>query len=103
MTKYILRVPATEQYAYIESEFEGTMEDAIAEYRRLTLLMKGGDGLDAKEWNAALDAYMNNGSMSPELHERMNKAQQWMIHELDKSVSRINYKNPKGEIHHSLK
>lgn len=100
--KYELRVPTNEQYAYINCLFEGTHEDAVAEYNRLTKLIHGGFGLDDKAWNKALDGYLRDGSMSAEDHENMSKEQAWMIHEIDKSTSRLNYKNTKGDIHHSL-
>lgn len=41
--KHTLRVPTKESYAYIETEFEGTAEDAFAEYQKLT------DMVQAKE------------------------------------------------------
>lgn len=64
--KHHLRVPTKEQYAYIESEFEGTPEEAVAEYRRLTDLVQGkDDGFVKVEtftgetilWNAELHEY----------------------------------------------
>ena len=100
---YTLRIPSTVQYAYIETEFKGSAEEAIAEHDRLNKLMLGGFGLEPKEWNKALDTYLQDGSMNPDVHEQMSKEQKWLIHEIDKSISRQNYKNPKGEIHHSLK
>ena len=103
MTKYILRIPSTVQYAYVEAEFDGSAEDAIAEHDRLNKLMLGGFGLEPKEWNKALDSYLRDGSMDANIHEQMSKEQKWLIHEIDKSISRQNYTNTKGEIHHSLK
>lgn len=38
--KHVLRIPTQEQYAYVESEFEGTVEEALAEYTRITNLVK---------------------------------------------------------------
>lgn len=38
--KHHLRVPTTDPYAYIESEFEGTAEQAVALYKHLTNLVK---------------------------------------------------------------
>lgn len=64
--KHHLRVPTKEQYAYIESEFDGTLEEAVAEYRRLTALVQGkDDGFVKVEtftgetilWNAELHEY----------------------------------------------
>lgn len=102
MTKYILRIPSTIQYAYVETEFEGTAEEAIAEHDRLNKLMLGGFGLETKEWNKVLDRYLRDGSMDADIHEQMNKEQKWLIHEIDKATARLNYKNPSGNTHHSL-
>lgn len=41
MSRHILRVPTAEQYAYIEAEFDGSPEEAFAEYQRLTALVQG--------------------------------------------------------------
>lgn len=102
MPKYTLRVPTTEQYAYIEAEVEGTADEAILAYKELTRLVKGEGGLQAKEWNKVLDRYLAEGTMSPEDSEGMSLVQKWLVHEIDKSISRQNYKNPKGEVHHSM-
>jgi hypothetical protein len=100
--KYTLRVPSPTAYAYIEAEFEGTAEEAVREHDRLNKLMLGEFGLDQKEWNKALDLYLSVGTMEADVHELMSKEQKWMIHEIDKSISRQNYKNPSGNKHHSL-
>lgn len=100
--KYELRIPMSEPYAYINCIMEGTHEEAVAEYRALTKQVNGGFGLDDKRWRKALDRYLTDGTMDANEHEEMSKEQAWMIHEIDKSVSRQNYTNSKGEIHHSL-
>jgi hypothetical protein len=40
--------------------------------------------------------------MSVEDGERMSVEQKFVIKEIDKSTSRLNYKSAKGELHHSL-
>lgn len=45
---HTLRIPTKEQYAYIEVAFEGTPDEALVEYRRLTDLVQGVKG-DFKE------------------------------------------------------
>lgn len=42
--KHLLRVPTQEQYAYIEAEYEGSPEEAVAEYKRLTQLVHAKQG-----------------------------------------------------------
>ncbi|MFZ2152164.1 MAG: hypothetical protein WAV09_03590 [Minisyncoccia bacterium] len=100
--KYTFRVAAPEQYCYIEAEYEGEASEAVAEYHRLNKLMQGGFGLEPKDWNRVIDGYLRDGSMSAEDGEQLSKEQAWLIREIDKSTSRINYKNPKGNAHHSL-
>lgn len=111
MPKYTLRIPTTEQYAYIEAELdisassiEEAGEYAVAEYRRLTKLMQGKEiiGLPEMEWKGVFAGYLRNTPITPEIHELMSRLQRWEIHELDNMKARQNYKNPKGEIHHSL-
>ncbi len=45
-----LHIP-TEQYGFLEVEFDGSPEDAFAEYSRLTSIIKGGTGMDTKDFN----------------------------------------------------
>lgn len=42
---HTLRIPAKEQYAYYEFQVEGTPEEAMTEYRRLTDLVHGVGGV----------------------------------------------------------
>lgn len=102
--KYTLRIPTTEQYAYIEAELDGsyTSAEVIDEYRQLTKLVQGGFGLDDKAWRILVDKYMLGGKMTVEEGEQMSKEQAWFIKTFDNAVARQNYKNPKGEVHHSM-
>ncbi len=91
--KHLLRIPTTEQYAYIEAEFEGTSEGAFAEYNRLTDLVKGieaGPGLTDKEFNAVFDNYRATGKVNigADVYAEMNKAQQDQIQSLKRSFAR---------------
>lgn len=92
----------TVQYGNIRFFVEDEPENIIRENERLLKLYLGGFGLEQKEWNKALDRYLAQGSMEPSVHEQMSKEQQWLIHEIDKSISRQNYKNPKGNISHHI-
>jgi len=93
--KYTLRIPAAEQYAYIETEFEGEAEDAIEEYRRLTKSMTGGSGLEPKEFNAFLDEYLEHDSINadPGIVEKMNLEQSDLIQTIKRSRTRIKNRN----------
>ena len=105
MNKYHIRVPA-DQYAYLEAEFEGTSEEAVEEYRRLTKLVKGGPGLPDKEFNAILDKFAwedkGDNGMEAEQYERMSDEQKSIIQAIKRSRKRIEYVSTKGNLHHSL-
>ena len=102
--KYELRVPTSEQYAYISCSFEGTHEEAVEEYKQLTQLVKGGTGLSYLDFNEALDRYLwGDESMEAETYVAMSPEQQFVIQNIKKSRKRINYTNPKGEVHHSMR
>ena len=92
--KYELRVP-TEMYAYITCFFEGEADEAVAEYRRLTNLVKGGQGLPDKEFNAVLDKFCwedkGENGMEPESYEYMSNEQKMIIQAMKKSRKRIEY------------
>lgn len=87
--KHTLRIPTQDQYAFIESELEGTAEEAVAEYRKMTSLVRFGDGLETDEWNRVLGVYLTSRSMKAEEYEAMNQFQQGMIQELKKAFKRI--------------
>lgn len=90
--KSIIRIPTT-QYGYIETEFEGTVEETIAEHNRILLLYNGGFGLEPKEFNKALDRYLNEGTGETEVYLKMSKEQQMVFQEIKKSIKRTEAKN----------
>lgn len=91
---YTLRVPTSEQYAYIEQTFDGTQEEAVEEYKNLTSLVKGysGSGLETKQFNKCLDEYITTGTLidGADLYATMSKSQQDVFQELKKAFKRIN-------------
>ena len=89
MNKQIELQIRTGDFEYILEKFEGTTEDAVTAFRELKHAWDGGAGLTQKEWNECLDRYRKGKGMSSDSHERMNKVQQWMIKELDKSNNRL--------------
>ena len=95
-TKYELRIPAAEQYAYISSFFNGTAEGAVAEYRRLTAIMTGGAGLDTREFNAILDQTLSQkpfvGDEVMVQMEKMNIDQQSTLQSVRRSQARLKAK-----------
>ena len=91
--KTTIRVP-TDQYAFIEQEFdrELTAEEAVAEYKKLQQTFIGGFGLETKDWNRALDLYLNKGEGNTEEYQQMSKEQQGVIQELKKAFKRLEAK-----------
>lgn len=61
--KNILRIPTKEQYAYIETEFEGTPDEAVVEYLRLTSLVQGGAGVGMKALAQIIYEYCTTGAI----------------------------------------
>lgn len=92
--KTILRIPTAETYAYLETEFEGSAEEAFEEYKRLTAIVKGeaGTGLDSKVWNGVLDEYLTTSRIAngADLYAQMSKDQQMVMQEIKKSHKRTN-------------
>lgn len=95
--KTTLRIPTSEQFAFIEIETEvSSPEDAIEAYHHATRLLKANnEGLPEKDFNTWLDKYLesNTGEMEP--YTKMSKAQQEIIQIIKRSVKRIAYKNNK--------
>ena len=86
--KYTLRIP-TVQYGYIETEFEGTAEEAFEEHNRLINLHNGGEGISTQAFNDCLDEFLSEGTGNTETYLAMNKEQQGIIQAIKKSFNRI--------------
>lgn len=91
--KYTLRIPTTEQYAYIE--FNGDVdaaEEAVVAYREITKMVTGGVGMDTRDFNKVLDELMVKNSISgdPGMMEQMNIEQQSIIQAIKRSRARTN-------------
>ena len=90
--KSTIRIP-TEQYAYLEFEVEGSAEEIIAEYHRITDLYKGGEGLVQADFNEVLDNYLwGSADMEADDYAAMSVVQKAVIQEIKKSKKRIAYK-----------
>jgi hypothetical protein len=86
---YTLRIP-TVQFGYIETQFEGTAEEAFEEHNRLINLHNGGFGLSRDEFNDCLDEYLSENTGSTEMYLKMSKEQQTIIQEIKKALKRLN-------------
>lgn len=87
--KNLLRVPTKEKFAFIEFEFEGSPDEAIEEYNRVTGLVRCGAGLPTfNEW---YDNYRTTGKAgTAEDWEQMTDLEKYAVNELKKSLKRTN-------------
>lgn len=95
MTTHELRVPTEEQYAYINFQFEGTSEDAIDEYRRLTELVKGGTGWSEKDFNTFMENMIEKkpNQIDPSKLEEMSASQKYLFNFNRKMLGRLDNRN----------
>lgn len=86
-----LRVPTNEQYAYIEVEFLGTTDEALAEYRRLVHEVNNERGLSVKDFNEVLDTYLSDKPVTngTESWAAMSTFQKAVFNEIKKSKARL--------------
>lgn len=84
-----LRFP-TKEYAFIELKVSDTLEGILSVSRGFQNMIVGGEGLQPREWNKVLDTYREGSGISEETLSKLNKAQMWLIHEIDKSDQRLN-------------
>lgn len=84
----------TEQYGFVEVEYEGSAEETIEEYRRLTKLATGGVGMDTKDFNRVLDQLLEKKSIEgdPGMVDEMNVEQQTILQAVKRSQARIKSK-----------
>jgi len=97
------RIATPVPYEFIEYDYEPQEEmepKAIrAMYNELSSAFKEkeDEGLPQQEWNKLLDEYRRNKGMQADVHEKLSKQQQWLIHELDKSNTRLAYRASKEQ------
>ncbi len=90
--KASIRLTTGPEYEYIELSVEDEPEAILETYKTFRRILNVGPGLETKVWNKVLDNYRKGKGMDVELHEQMSDEEKWMIHELDKSDSRIKNK-----------
>lgn len=95
--KNIIRLPL-DQFAYLETEFTGTSDEAIKEYRRLVQVFKAPpeaqnttsiQSLPRKEWIVLLDRYLTDGTIDLNEYNNCSPEQQKIIQEVKLSMKRI--------------
>lgn len=94
--KTIFRIPTTD-YAYIEvqEDKEMTPQAVIERFRELQRAYSGGFGIEVKEWQKALDGYLQGKPLMPDTYAEMNADQQRQIQEIKKAFARMKSKSPK--------
>lgn len=104
MSKITLRIP-TEQYAYVEIELEQKGEEPSPEELRdihdgymLAFKVQPTNSLPSKDWNTALDSYINGNPMDSNTYYAMSPEQQRVIQEIKKAMKRLKTKNGETEI-----
>jgi len=88
--KAILRIPTTEQYAYVEVQVEGTPSEIADLYREYTDAMTGGEGLNVQAWAKVRDHYALTGQIAVEDHEICNKLQRYILGQFKKALKKVN-------------
>lgn len=76
--KTTLRLPTSDQYAYIEVEIDAdSIEGAVAEYKRSMSLVRGGEGIPEAEFREFLDNQaLGNGKNHIDTYNKMSPEQQ---------------------------
>lgn len=92
--KFNIQIP-TVQFGLIGAEIEGTPGDAVALHNELLEAYRGGAGIPQKEWNLALDAYLNGQGMTSDTYYALSLEQQKIIQELKKCFKRLKSKEVK--------
>lgn len=83
----------TIEYGNITYEVEGIPEDINTEADYLLSLRKPQEGLPQKEWNAAVERYLNDATGDTETWAKMSEKQKWWFNETKKGFNRIEAKN----------
>ncbi len=86
-----LTIPA-EQFGNIRPQVEGTAEEIVDAYFEFSRMVKPKEGLPPKEWNAAIDRYLNDGTGDTEQYQKMSPEQQRVLQEIKKSYKRLEAK-----------
>ena len=90
--KHTIHTP-TADFAYVETEYESSTEQiavAVLEHTALVAGIKGGEGLDEKEFNRVLDEYLTTKTVvnGTEHYAAMNLQQQGVFQTIKRSFAR---------------
>lgn len=88
------RIP-TSQFAYIEfTENYDSIEDAMADHKRVLKLFEDNSGLSTNDWAKVRNTMLVTGQCDPNLLEEMNASQRWFVNELKKALRANEVKEP---------
>ena len=86
-----LRIPTKKAYAYIEVEFDGSPEEIVEAHENLTRLVEPQGGIPTKDFNQALDLYLEKGTGDTQQFLDMSDEQKRVFQEIKKSIKRKGY------------
>lgn len=94
--KHTIHTP-TEQYGFVETEFEENGAETLQLHRAIVEAVKGGTdavGMDTKEFNGVLDELLTTNAITgdPGMMEKMNVEQQTIIQAVKRSRARTKEK-----------
>ena len=93
--KYKLHIP-TEQYGFVEVEFEAFSEDFVEQtYRQVVNAFKPKAGLSDKDYNSFIDRYLLGELVHTEEYAAMSTDQQKTVQIIKRSLARIKSKQEK--------
>lgn len=89
-----IHVPV-EQYGYVEASCDSPVTSKMAYDEIKNAFKVDSEGLDQKEWNWALDKYLETNTGDVDIYMRMSTSQKDIFQEIKRSLKRIEYKNNK--------
>jgi len=86
---------STDQYEFIELDYEGDVDAIWDEYKRLKARTIHKAGLSEREFNKFLDDYISTGTIEngQELYVQMNPVQQNIVQCIKRSIKRMEMSN----------
>lgn len=95
--KIIQRIP-TSQFAYVEFEEEyESVEDGMADHKRILKLYESKDGLPGNEWAKVRNEMLITGQCDPNLISEMSASQRYVINQIKLALRSANKYNEDNE------
>lgn len=88
------RIP-TSQFAYIEyPKWFNSIEEAMAEHKRVLKLYEENGGLEQREWVKVRNGMLVTGECDPEVIDRMNASQRFVINQMKLAIRAHSAEDP---------